>query len=150
VERTLILNSESDTKELAGRLATACRGGLSIGLCGDLGAGKTTLVRFLVHALGGSDAQVSSPSFALENEYRLSADQLVEHWDLYRLRDLPPELLEPPGRAVVRIVEWPDKIPGYAQSLDVVLSISVQDTGTRMVKFSGSESERFAYLAEKG
>jgi tRNA A37 threonylcarbamoyladenosine biosynthesis protein TsaE len=100
-----------------------------------------------MRALGGNEQQVSSPSFALENEYRLASGLSVEHWDLYRLRDLPAELLEPPGRDVVRIVEWPDRVPEYAQSLDVVLSIGVRDTGERVVQFSGCESERFARLA---
>jgi tRNA threonylcarbamoyladenosine biosynthesis protein TsaE len=149
VELSHILTSELDTKHLAERLATACGGGISIGLCGDLGAGKTTLVRFLVWALGGSEGQVSSPSFALQNEYRLTSGLSVEHWDLYRLRDLPMELLEPPGRDVIRIVEWPDKVPGYTQSLDLVASFSVQETGDRMVKFSGTEAQRFALLAKK-
>lgn len=149
MQLTYILDSELDTERFAGRLALACSGGVTIGLCGDLGAGKTTLVRFLVRALGGSEGQVSSPSFSLENDYRLSSGLSVEHWDLYRLRDLPAELLEPPGRDVVRIVEWPDRIPEYAQSLDVVLTIEVRDTGTRIVRFSGSESERFARLATR-
>ena len=149
MEYTHILNSEGDTERLAGCVALGCTGGLSIGLCGDLGAGKTTLVRFLIGALGGNEQQVSSPSFALENEYKLTGGLSVEHWDLYRLRDLPAELLEPPGRDVIRIVEWPDRVSGYAQSLDVVLSIGVQDTGARVVTFSGSESDRFAGLVAK-
>jgi tRNA threonylcarbamoyladenosine biosynthesis protein TsaE len=125
-----------------------CKGGLSIGLCGDLGAGKTTLVRFLVCALGGSEGQVSSPSFALQNEYRIAEGLSVEHWDLYRLRDLPTELLEPPGRDMIRIVEWPDKIPGCTQMLDLVLLLCVQEAGERVVKFSGQEAERFVLLAK--
>jgi tRNA threonylcarbamoyladenosine biosynthesis protein TsaE len=140
----ITLASESDTKLLAGRLAPTCFRGITIGLCGDLGAGKTTLVRFLLGALGVPEGQVSSPSFALEHEYELPSGLLVEHWDLYRLRELPPELLEPPGNDVIRIVEWPDRVPEYAESLDLVLTIGVEETGVRHVQLSGREVGRFA------
>lgn len=145
----VMLSSESDTKRLAECLAPACFGGITIGLCGDLGAGKTTLVRFLLGAFGVPEGQVSSPSFALENEYNLPSGLSVEHWDLYRLRELPPELLEPPGNDVIRIVEWPDRVPEYAQSLDLVLAIGVEETGVRNVHVSGRDAGRFAALVRQ-
>ncbi len=141
-----VLHSELETERLAGRLASACTGGLSLGLIGDLGAGKTTLVRALVRALGGGEEQVSSPSYALENEYRLPGDLAIEHWDLYRLRHVPEELLEPPSPSVIRIVEWPNKIPEYAQTLDVVLELEVLDSGSRKLQVSGRFAERFKRL----
>jgi tRNA threonylcarbamoyladenosine biosynthesis protein TsaE len=148
VKAECILHSESDTERLAGRLASGCVGGLSLGLIGDLGAGKTTLVRALVRALGGGGEQVSSPSYALENEYRLTSDLAIEHWDLYRLRHVPEELLEPPSPSVVRIVEWPNKIPEYQQTLDVVLELEVLESGARKVQLSGRAAERFEQLVE--
>jgi tRNA threonylcarbamoyladenosine biosynthesis protein TsaE len=82
-------------------------------LQGELGAGKTTLVRGLVAALsGGSDAEVSSPSFNLLNLYPTKPE--TAHVDLYRLNGQEPddtvaEVLEDDGRLVV--VEWAEFLP---------------------------------------
>jgi len=90
-------------------------------LDGDLGAGKTTLVRFLVSSLpGGEQAEVSSPSFNILNIYPTQPE--VAHFDLYRLQG-PPEdfwadILEDENR--LRIVEWakylnPAQYPNHVQ-----------------------------------
>ncbi len=82
-------------------------------LQGELGAGKTTLVRGLVAALpGGNDAEVSSPSFNLLNLYPTQPE--TAHVDLYRLNGQEPddtvaEVLEDDGRLV--IVEWAQFLP---------------------------------------
>lgn len=82
--------------------------GFAMLLEGDLGAGKTTLVRGLVSALpGGEDAEVSSPSFTICNLYPTRPE--VAHFDLYRQQgsspdDLYCESLESPSTLVV--VEW--------------------------------------------
>lgn len=55
-------------------------------LYGDMGAGKTTLIKSLVKALGSQD-DVSSPTFSIVNEYKI-LDGLVYHFDLYRLKDI--------------------------------------------------------------
>ena len=135
--RQLKIRCERDTAILAELLAPSCREGLSLGLCGDLGAGKTTFVRYLVKALGCSAESVSSPSFTLENEYRLPSGQVVEHWDLYRLKTLPIELLEPPAKGVLRIVEWPDRIEGFVDSLELVVSLRVTSGEAREIVLSG-------------
>ncbi len=133
----MTLQTEGETRQLADQLAKVVSGGQVIGLQGDLGAGKTTLVRFLVGTLGGDEKDVSSPSFTLENEYATAHGQIIQHWDLYRLQLLPAELLEPPGPTVIRIVEWPDKIPGYVDTLDLVVLIRAVESGVREVSFSG-------------
>jgi tRNA threonylcarbamoyladenosine biosynthesis protein TsaE len=134
------LQSETDTGRLAEALARSICGGQVIGLRGDLGAGKTTLVRLLVGALGGQEKDVSSPSFTLENEYPVAAGRVVQHWDLYRLQALPAELLEPPAPTVIRIVEWPDKISGYVDTLDLVVLMRAIDSGVREVSFAGPQA----------
>jgi tRNA threonylcarbamoyl adenosine modification protein YjeE len=133
----LTLKSELDTQRFAKALAKVLSGGISVGLRGDLGAGKTTLVRHLVEALGGASSQVASPSFALQYDYSVRGDSIVEHWDIYRLNVLPEELLEPPDSSTLRLIEWPDKAPGLVDDLDLLIEILVQDDGTREVRFSG-------------
>lgn len=80
---------------------------------GDLGAGKTTLIKAIVKELGSTDT-VSSPTFSLINEYTIANDKTVFHLDLYRLKsenealDLGiEELLE---NESLKLIEWPQKI----------------------------------------
>ena len=94
-------------KTLAQELATELKPGSTLGLKGDLGAGKTTFVSQLVEVLGIKEA-VTSPSFVLQHEYQNSGLK-IEHWDLYRLNSLPEELMEPAPKGAIRIVEWFDK-----------------------------------------
>ncbi len=131
------LHNERDTQRFATCVARTLSLGSALGLCGDLGVGKTTLTRFLVDALGGEEGQVASPSFTLQNEYQIDPKSVIEHWDLYRLRELPEELLEPPGPTVIRIVEWPDRVPGYRETLDLVITLAAVDAETRQVAVSG-------------
>ncbi len=132
------LSNEHDTSALAAEIASLSLGGATIALEGDLGAGKTTLVRYLVDALGGRASDVSSPTFALEHEYVTPKGLLVEHWDLYRLTAAPQELLEPPGDTAVRLIEWASRCPGVADRADLVVSIAVQGDGQgRIARLSG-------------
>ena len=68
-----MLKDAAATESLGGRLATHLRGGMVVTLSGDLGAGKTTLVRGMLRSLGVSGA-VKSPSYALVEEYSFATD----------------------------------------------------------------------------
>jgi tRNA threonylcarbamoyladenosine biosynthesis protein TsaE len=108
---TLISNSTAETENIGAQWAMEARAGWLIGLSGDLGAGKTQLVRGLARGLA-SPQRVHSPTFALLNEY--SGGQLpLHHLDLYRLNSpdeivsagLESFLTQPPGVAVVEWIE---------------------------------------------
>jgi tRNA threonylcarbamoyladenosine biosynthesis protein TsaE len=111
------LNTLADAARLGRAMAAAlslCNPGALL-LSGPVGAGKTTLVRFLVESLpGGREAEISSPSFTIANIYCTAP--VAHHFDLYRLDSglpLPPEAsleesLENPQ--VVTIVEWPERL----------------------------------------
>ena len=80
---------------------------------GDLGAGKTTLIKALVKALGSNDS-VSSPTFSLINEYKTRDGDTIYHLDLYRLKEENEaydigieEILD---RGSLKFIEWPQKI----------------------------------------
>ncbi|MEW5772642.1 MAG: tRNA (adenosine(37)-N6)-threonylcarbamoyltransferase complex ATPase subunit type 1 TsaE [Thermodesulfobacteriota bacterium] len=125
----LALADEAATLDL-GRLLARVLGDVdtppALLLTGELGSGKTTLVRGLASALpGGEEARVSSPSFNLVNLYPTRPE--VAHFDLYRLEagslddDLLDCLLETPG---LKVVEWAERLPRDcrpAQALDLEL-----------------------------
>lgn len=105
------------TEALGARLAEALRPGDLLLLEGPLGAGKTTLVRGLVAALGGDPAEVCSPTFILVETYDAGSGPIrrVHHADLYRVRGRATapweelgleELMDDPHAVVA--VEWPE------------------------------------------
>lgn len=102
---------------------------------GDLGAGKTALIRALCAHIGVTDA-VSSPTFALIHEYRRPDGAPVYHMDWYRLRDadeavdagLEDALLTPGALA---LVEWPDRAPELLPAPHAWIAIETTGPGTR-------------------
>jgi tRNA threonylcarbamoyladenosine biosynthesis protein TsaE len=96
-------------------------------LTGDLGAGKTTLVRGFLHQLGVAGI-VHSPSYNLMDSYDTRYGTIV-HLDLYRMRD--PSELEPLGLrdearpGVVWLIEWPQRGEGWLPKPDLVITLSV-------------------------
>ena len=102
-----------DTQKLGENFSKEIKSGDIILLYGDLGAGKTTLIKTLVKRLGSAD-NVSSPTFSLINEYKTDAGASIFHLDLYRLKDENEaydigieELLETDS---LKLIEWPQKI----------------------------------------
>ncbi|NOX08403.1 MAG: tRNA (adenosine(37)-N6)-threonylcarbamoyltransferase complex ATPase subunit type 1 TsaE [Gammaproteobacteria bacterium] len=119
------INSSVEMEQLGAALAKACRSGGLIFLEGELGAGKTTLVRGLLRALGWQ-GKVKSPTYTLLEDYEIDGYQIC-HMDLYRLLD--PEELEWLGiRDVLNqdtlcLVEWPDKGSGILPAPDLRVEI---------------------------
>lgn len=107
------LSDEETTRQLGRALAESLDAGAFVGLIGNLGAGKTTLVQSLVRTLA-ADAEATSPTYTLLNEY--DTDPPVVHVDLYRLETY--DELESIGYwdyaesgLAITCVEWLDRIP---------------------------------------
>ena len=123
---------------LGQRLAQQLQAGDVIALVGDLGAGKTTLVRGMCAGLGIAPEQVSSPTFALCNLYETDAFH-VAHMDLYRLEspdDLAAagldEWLAAPD--AVCLIEWPEVARRDLPAATVWLHLSVVPGGRLVVQ----------------
>jgi tRNA threonylcarbamoyl adenosine modification protein YjeE len=109
--------SAEQTERLGGRLAQRLLPGDVVLLEGDLAAGKTTLVRGLVRALGGLDTEVASPTFVLLLSYTCPGPEIrtVHHVDLYRLGEKIADLREIgledvlSAQDTIVAVEWPKK-----------------------------------------
>lgn len=105
-------------------------------LHGELGAGKTTLIKGFCAALGVKD-QASSPSFAIVNEYRAAGGEPVYHFDLYRLKDAPE--LEGIGfeeyldSGAYCFIEWPELAEGLLPPDTIHIRLLVEPSGARMV-----------------
>jgi tRNA threonylcarbamoyladenosine biosynthesis protein TsaE len=104
----IMTGSPDETEALGARLGRAARGGELLGLVGDLGAGKTCLVRGLAAGLGVDPDAVHSPTFITATEYR-GGRLVLHHVDLYRCEPPPVDTLflrEAIYGAGVAAVEW--------------------------------------------
>ena len=110
---TVTTHSQEETAAVGRRLADSFAAGSVLLLVGDLGAGKTALVRGLAEGLGVPPEEVSSPTFTLMQEYRGGRVPLI-HVDLYRLndaREIDDLGLEEIGLNSVLAIEWAEKLP---------------------------------------
>jgi tRNA threonylcarbamoyl adenosine modification protein YjeE len=126
LQETLDLPDLAATRRLARALAMRARRGDVIALEGDLGAGKTTLARFFIAALG-VDEEVVSPTFSLVQRYALpDGGAPVWHFDFYRLSsdDEAFELgIEEAFAEGISLIEWPERLPGVLPDARLVLHL---------------------------
>ncbi len=129
-ERSLALADEAATLALGARLAAVAGPGL-IRLEGDLGAGKTCLVRGLLRGLG-HQGRVKSPTYTLVEVYATTGLR-VSHWDLYRLGsadELDALGLREPDRAhELILIEWPERGGQRLQSFDLAVRLDYAGDG---------------------
>lgn len=141
-ERTLDIADAAAMEALGAALARVVPIGFLIRLEGDLGAGKTTLVRGFLRGLGYRGS-VRSPTYTLVEPYEFASGpegRTVYHLDLYRLGD--PEELEWIGirdlldARSIALVEWPERGHGVLPPADLAIAIAYRDGGRR-VRISG-------------
>lgn len=134
-----ITKSDDETRAVGREIAAMIPPDALIYLSGDLGAGKTTLVRSIAEAVGCDPAEVASPSFALVHEYPRNDDTNVIHVDGYRLSEHQHEwmeigiddLLRGPG---IKFVEWPKRQFDELAEAWGVIRMTVQDDESRVIE----------------
>lgn len=147
---SIFLADEKATIAFGQTFAKHCPAGLTVYLYGDLGAGKTTLVRGLIQSFL-PDVKVKSPTYTLVEDYDLSTvkqntNQLkhIFHFDLYRLGD-PEELEYIGGRDyfsddAVCLIEWPQRGEGWLPQADVEITLEYQPDGRNIILASKSKA----------
>ncbi|MGB8990761.1 MAG: tRNA (adenosine(37)-N6)-threonylcarbamoyltransferase complex ATPase subunit type 1 TsaE [Desulfobaccales bacterium] len=134
-----ISHSPAETRALAARLGARLAPGDVVALNGELGSGKTEFVHGLAEGLGVPPQVVASPSFTLMHEYpgRLT----LVHLDLYRLEDLPPEILPDleeylSGPQVVA-VEWARRLAPLLPGDYLEVHLEITGESDRRLTFIG-------------
>lgn len=142
------LPDEAATLTLGAALGAALTEGLVIYLLGDLGAGKTTLVRGLLQSMG-HDGKVKSPTYTLVEPYTVSRLNLY-HFDFYRFNE-PDEYLEAGldeyfSAETICLVEWPSKAEPYLAKPDLQIELSLVAPGRLLTATASTEHGRQCLL----
>lgn len=119
----IISNSPDETTEFGREIGLKLRGGEIIGVCGELGSGKTHLIKGIAAGAGAKDSrQVTSPTFVIVNEYTGRLD--IYHIDAYRLDSTDEfEMIgfdDYCGGESVVAIEWADKIERALEGTDYI------------------------------
>ncbi|MGD2166549.1 MAG: tRNA (adenosine(37)-N6)-threonylcarbamoyltransferase complex ATPase subunit type 1 TsaE [Gammaproteobacteria bacterium] len=151
---SVVAPEESAFVDLAGRVAAEWRAfgadaGVNVGLCGELGAGKTAWVRAMLRGLG-YDGRVPSPTYTLMEIYEIGGITLI-HMDLYRIsgdEELAQlgvrDWLGRPGCWL--LAEWPQRAPGWFAQCDVVLEFVVLGTAARRIDCTARRADAQRWL----
>ena len=144
--RRAITHSAEETIALGRALAADLRPPLIILLRGDLGAGKTTLVKGIAEGFKAAPAdEVTSPTFTLIHEYR-GPSVVLYHIDLYRVdtqRELETLGIDDlTGTDSILLIEWGEKFPRFVHENDLEIEIRHLQANDRDIQVAGSRSPR--------
>lgn len=134
---SLKINNLSELPVVANELIKAFGTKKVIAFKGEMGAGKTTLIKAICEELGVKQT-ISSPTFSIVNEYLSSSGKKIYHFDFYRINKISEAYdmgyEEYFYSDAYCFVEWPEKIAELMQEEVLTVNISVKD-GVRMVEF---------------
>jgi len=131
MHKDYFLSDETATQQLGAQLCSICGDHCIIYLEGELGAGKTTLVRGFLRALGYT-GKVKSPTYTLVEHYSLDSKEIY-HFDLYRITT--PDELENIGirdyfaKKAIFLIEWPGRGEGFLPQADIQYRITISKNG---------------------
>lgn len=135
MEHTIIIKDLAAIDSAARQFLSETSGHNIIALYGSMGAGKTTFTAALCRALGIDGESVSSPTFALVNEYRTRSGESVFHFDFYRIDRIAEALdigfYEYIDSGCLCIMEWPENIEEILPEETLRVHIAVLPDGSR-------------------
>ena len=147
---TITSHTPRQTEEIGSLLGSMLAEGDIIALCGELGTGKTTLVRGMARGIGLEEGEVASPSFTLVNEYE--GPLRLFHIDLYRLADEKEliaidyeEYLTADG---VVVIEWADRLPQAIPADSLWITLRYLGTERREIVLR-AEGDRYKMMIEE-
>tara|TARA_B100002003_G_C13698126_1_gene351318 strand:- start:40 stop:456 length:417 start_codon:yes stop_codon:yes gene_type:complete len=131
-----ISKSEEETRDFGQNMAKQLREKDVVFIYGELGAGKTCLVKGIVEGLGLTDEYVRSPTFTIINKY--IGKKPVYHLDFYRIESVEEieelGIEEFSGREGVTLIEWPEKILKYIPQAHCEIKINILGENKRSLK----------------
>lgn len=135
--RTIHITSEEELPQVAEAILAAMNNRTVVVFRGEMGAGKTTLIREIVAALGSTDT-VTSPTFAIVNQYRGTNDRPIYHFDFYRIEDVREAYdfgyEEYFYSGDLCLVEWPEKIEELLPEHTMNVRIAVGPDEERIIE----------------
>ncbi|MEE4215778.1 MAG: tRNA (adenosine(37)-N6)-threonylcarbamoyltransferase complex ATPase subunit type 1 TsaE [Bacteroidales bacterium] len=136
----IIINNTGELDRAAGEFLNHTRGRNIFAFYGSMGAGKTTLIKAICLKLGAVDT-VTSPSFTLVNEYATRYNDLIYHFDFFRIKTIEEvydfgfeEYIESGKRC---FMEWPEKIEPLLPEETVKVYIGINPDNSRTVDIPG-------------
>lgn len=131
-----IIQSEVEMKALGEEIAKSFKGGECVELIGDVGAGKTTLIKGIAKGLESVD-EVQSPSFTINRVYRVKDDLEIYHYDFYRLHDvgiIQHELEESVNDShKITLIEWGESIRNILPKNHTTIHITALSENSRKI-----------------
>jgi len=139
MKHEIVIKGLEDLDRAAGRFLKEIEEHSLIAFYAPMGAGKTTFTTAVCKALGVQEDAVSSPTFAIVNEYRGGQGQPIFHFDFYRI-DKPAEALDIGlydylDSGELCLMEWPENIEGLLPEETLKVHISVQADGSRLLSW---------------
>lgn len=138
----LIINNLSELPVITKQIIEFCEGYKRWFFYGEVGTGKTTLIKSICNELGLED-NVSSPTFSLINEYRLTSGEEIYHFDFYRIEseleaiDIGCDEYFYSGNLC--LVEWSEKIPSLIPSQNIKIIINLIAGNQREIYLTKNE-----------
>lgn len=132
--KTIHITSQDELPQVAEAVIHALGRRTVVALRGEMGAGKTTLIREIAAQLGATDT-VTSPTFALVNQYKGSGNRTIYHFDFYRIEELREAYdlgyEEYFYSGDICLVEWPEKIEPLLPENTIQVRITVDSATAR-------------------
>lgn len=139
MKKQILINSLSEIDSAARQFLSELGDSRVVAFYGSMGAGKTTFITALCKALGVRDDAVSSPTFAIVNEYRSSAGESIFHFDFYRIERISEALdigfYDYIDSGCLCLMEWPENIEELLPEDCLRVHIEVLPEGGRVLSW---------------